>query len=96
MKHTNKQLIIDFAEWNEVQDELAALKKPADTEALTEEERQEATGILLVRAIQNPTLFRGDLTEVNLGKYKAIFVQLKAFIATSSDTSKLLIRFVRT
>lgn len=96
MKFSPKQLIIDKAEYDQMESELEYLKRPTEDGSLTKDELEEATGILLVRALQNPGLFRQDTTDIDLGKYKAIFVQTTAFVSSSSDTSKLYIRFVRT
>lgn len=82
---------MDLAELQEIEDELNLLKQPATGEELTEAEHQEATGVLLIRSLQNPNLFRSDITEVQLGKYKAIFVRLS--IATDIV---LRVKFVRT
>ena len=96
-KFTPKQVTLDLDEYQAIMSELIQLKTPADANALTEIELQEATGILLVRSIQNPELFRSagmQLPSIELGKYKAIFA------VTSPDTQnvqgRLLVKFIRT
>jgi len=90
MKYNPKQLIVDLAEWSELQMELDALRKPADGSLLTEAEHQEAVGILVVRTLQNPELIRRAAGSIDLGKYKAIFTQ----IGTTSEAT-LRVKFIR-
>jgi hypothetical protein len=90
MKYEPKKITLDLQEWLDVQKELDSLKKPADGEELTEAEHQEATGTLLMRAMQNPDLFRAGLGEVNLGKYKASFI-----MTTSLNDNIMKVKFAR-
>ncbi len=86
---------MDLEEYNQIQSELKELKKLPEDGSLTPIEQQEATGILLVRALQNPGLFRTNMSqEINLGKYKVIFVQWEP--AESVGRDYLKIKFVRT
>ena len=89
-----KQLLVDLAEWNQLNEQLEALRKPAEGTELTTMEIQEATGILLVRSLQNPGIFREALESIDLGKYKAIFA--RAPISNEGTPAQLLVRFVRT
>ena len=91
-KFTPKQVTLDLEEYEQLIALLDNFRKPREDGSLTEEEQAEATGILLTRAVQNPSLFRSEMTTLDLGKYKAIF----AFRATDTDTGRILIRFVRT
>ena len=85
---------MDLAELQEIENELASLKQPATGEELTELEHQEATGMLVSRAIQNPNLFRETQEGIQLGKYKAIFVPWAP--ADSVGRNYIKIKFVRT
>lgn len=86
----SKQIILDYQEFLDMQSELDALRKPADGAGLTEAEHQEATGILLIRAIQNPDVFRRGIEPVELGKFRAIFV------VTSEQHPGVRVKFERT
>ena len=81
---------MDLAELQDMETELVLLRKPADGKELTEAEHQEATGILVVRTLQNPDLIRRATGSIDLGKYKAIFTQ----IATDASTT-LRVKFER-
>jgi hypothetical protein len=96
MKFSPKQLIIDKAEFDQMESELEYLKRPPEEGGLTKDEQEEATGILLVRALQNPRLFQQThSTSIDLGKYKAIFVDI--FMKEEiPGPPKVHIRFVRT
>ncbi len=94
MKFSPKQITLDLEEYIQMQSELKELKKTPEDGSLTASELQEAMGLLLVRSIQNPGLFREALPEVVLGKYKAIFVTRTA--TEQSPTPTLLVSFVRT
>lgn len=93
-KFTPKQITLDLAEWIEVQTELDSLRRPATGEELSEAEHQEATGILLLRALQNPNLFR-VAGVVDLGKYTATVLST---IGNSPGSAEpvLKVKFVRT
>lgn len=91
MKHTPRQILMDLAELQEIETELAQLRAPANGEELSELEHQEATGILLTRALNNPDIFRQVRGPIDLGKYKAIFVST----ATAMQTSMIRVKFER-
>lgn len=76
---------MDLAELQEIETELAQLRKPADGTELSEAEHQEATGILMVRCLQNPDIFRRAVEPVDLGKYKAIFITYTTLIPAHTN-----------
>lgn len=93
----SKQIIIDYQEYLEMQAELDSFRKPLDRVLLSENEQQEATGILMIRCLQNPALFRHATDPIDLGKFRAIFEQ--AFFKEDlpvPGTPRLLIKFERT
>lgn len=94
MKYSPKQITLDLQEWEEIQSELKELKRQPEDGSLTSIEVQEATGILLTRALQNPQLFNHIAGLVDLGKYKAIFASTVG--AEALPTPRILIKFVRT
>lgn len=97
MKHTPRQILMDLAELQEIETELAQLKKLADGEELSELEHQEATGILLVRCLQNPELFRRAASSVpiDLGKYKAICAVATLLNSGMSGPAEVRVKFER-
>lgn len=90
----SKQITLDYQEFLDMQTELDRLRKPVDHFTLTEDEQQQAVGVLMVRCLQNPNLFRQATDPVDLGKFKAIFTQ--AFYKDESGIPRLLIKFERT
>lgn len=90
-----KTVTLELEEYNQLITELKILKQPQEGSALTEFEQQEATGILLTRALSNPGLFRQAIAApIDLGKYKAIFV-MKGGLGTTGTDPQLLIKFER-
>lgn len=94
MKYTPKQVTMDLEEFKALELQIEICNRQPEDGSLTIEEQQEATGTLLVRALQNPSLFRTEHKEIDLGKFKAIFVTRT--VTEQSNTPTLLIRFVRT
>lgn len=94
MKYTPKQVILDLEEFKALELQIEIYNKQPEDGTLTIEEQQEATGILLIRALQNPGLFRAEHKEIDLGKFKAIFATITG--TEGITTPKLLVRFVRT
>lgn len=64
---------IELEEFEQMKQTIERLSAPNAEGDLSIAELQEATGILLLRAIENPRLFMGGPGDIQLGKYKAIF-----------------------
>ena len=94
--YNTPQVVIDLAEYNELKATIDNLtRRGEEGGALTEFEHQEATGLLLLRALENARLFTQMPGEVPLGKYKAIFVWKTPSMA-AIDKVQVSVSFVRT
>lgn len=91
-KFQPKQILLDLDEYNQMQAELSELKKAPEDGSLTALELQEATGALLMRALQNPALFRQETNFIVSNKYR---VQLSQITEVGQEP-KLLVKFART
>ena len=90
-KFQPKQILLDLDEYNQMQAELSELKKAPEDGSLTALELQEATGALLMRALQNPALFREDTNFIVSGKYRVQLVQA----AEVGKEPKIHVKFTR-
>ncbi len=88
--YSKKQITLDLEEFNAINSELEGYKLANAVGGLTQEELQEATAMLLIRALENPGLFRTVIDFLDLGKYKAIFVRQ---VTNNRDKPKLLVKF---
>lgn len=96
--YSEAMVTIELKEYNDLKTTILNLQKP-EGEGLSEPELQEATGILLQKALNNPSLFRnGGL--ISLGKYNAQIWQVGTEILANpmdnaKTSSKLLVSIKR-
>lgn len=94
--YTEPMVTIELKQYNSMLKEIEALKKPADGEELTELEQQEATGLLLVRSLNNPGYFKNITGEpLDLGKYLAQVVIISDLATNSAAPQTPRIKFRR-
>ena len=87
--------IIDLEEYQDMKSLIAQLQAPTTDGELSPAELQDATGLLLLRTLENPRLFQAMPGEVTIGKYKAIFVWLNQS-ATGRSGIEVKVKLVRT
>ncbi len=92
--YTQPMVTIELEEYQQLKRTIEDLSKPAEGTELTELEHQEATGLLLLRSLENPRLFSQGMPDIQIGKYKAIFALPSVNISETRPTVR--VKFVRT